>query len=198
MAIRYTVKTYRPATCSNEECERHGDIIPFDEAYVRDAEVGESWRTYCVCGDGAGWTLTKVESIDDIQIDEVVLEVKMQLTMENVPVGDGMLKPYWQHDCTSCEWLGSRAVRGEFGVSYEDFYVCLDKEKELPNGSAIVRVNNTGGDYHSMPIYLALDWAGDDESCMHSVLKRKVEKHLAHIEYGKLLRECPPAANVPE
>ena len=124
MAKRYYVSTYRPVVCSNTECERYGKIIPINQNCVRDAEVGECWRTFCSCGDGAGWRLDKVEWDDSIRVDEVELTIKIQLGAEKAA------GPFWRHGCSDCVYLGSFM----FGDDYKaDYYVCDAGDSSSPD-----------------------------------------------------------------
>jgi hypothetical protein len=80
MALRYYVNTYRSPACNNEECENYGDVISINTNYVPHAEIGESWRTFCPkCGDGAGWTLSKVEWDPLIQVDEIKINMTIPI-----------------------------------------------------------------------------------------------------------------------
>jgi hypothetical protein len=187
MANRYHIINYRPAECDNEECARHGQLIPFATSYVREMEVGSSWRTFCPeCGDGAGWTLTKVEYVKDINVDEVVLEIKIQLPMDLTPVGNGLMTPYWQNDCDDCVWLGSTQCNEKL----YDFYYCENKagkEAGLDRNLRDFGIIRTGNAEEAMEIHslnTILNWKKDDSNQKYDVccsLQKRVVKYLEKL-----------------
>ena len=178
MALRYYVSTYRSPTCDNKECENHGHIISIDTSYVPQAQIGESWRTLCDCGDGAGWALNKVEWDPLIQIDEVKIDMKIQIHDSEVvdpPIGDGITKPYWQHDCDKCAYLGSR----QYDDKYYDFYFCTEMSGDGV-GTGIIREGNNGDNNSSYLFRSIMSWqraeVGTVDIC--DDLQTMVIKHL--------------------
>lgn len=177
MALRYYVSTYRPPTCSNIECADYGKIISIDVAYVPHAEIGESWRTFCpTCGDGTGWTLNKVEWDPLIQIDEIKIDMKIQILSPEpmtIPTGDGADKPYWQHDCDKCVYLGSRDI----GYNRYDFYYCESSKSDENNFTGIIRDGNLPEDNSSYLSRSIAEWDGTDEEDVCNILKNLILKH---------------------
>jgi len=171
MALRYHVSTYRPATCSNKECDNYGKIISTDTVDVLAAEVGESWRTFCSCGDGAGWTLDSIESDPTIQIDEVIIKLKIQIHFEpepiDIPVGNGITGPYWKHDCDRCLYLGSRRIDD----SCYDFYYCEIKDSGVSPYTGIIREGNDPDNNSSYLQRSIMEWDAGDPNDVCSILK---------------------------
>jgi len=176
MALRYYVSTYRPPVCDNEECKNYGSVISIDTSYVPHAEIGNSWRTFCPkCGDGAGWTLNKVEWDPLIQIDEIKIDMTIPLGFQKDPISNGITKPYWKHDCEKCVWLGSHWM----GDRYYDFYWCENGESEVSKGSGIIRDGNLPEDNESFPHITIADLNYHGYGNVYDVLQRLV---MAHIE----------------
>lgn len=171
MALRYYVSTYRPPICSNKTCDNYRKVIQIDYDYVQHADIGESWRTFCSCGDGAGWTLNKVEYDRSIQIDEVKIDMLIQLpSTADIPIGDGESKPYWQHDCEKCIWLGSRIV----DLMVFDFYYCPTKD----SFSGIIRSGNLPEDNESWPSEVIMKWDGGNKDDIGDILYTLIKAHL--------------------
>jgi hypothetical protein len=175
MATRYNVSSYRPPVCQNEFCEWYGKIIPLDHEDVRHMLVGQSWRTFCPeCGDGAGWTLDSVEWDKTSHIDELILNLRIQLGPQKDPVGNGVSKPYWIHDCEKCVWLGSRQI----GDSHLDFYWCSWADS-AEIGTGIIRRGNDADNNESYLFSSIQSWIGDeDPRCACYLLRKLVLKHI--------------------
>jgi hypothetical protein len=120
-----------------------------DPKFVKLAKVGASWRTFCPeCGDGAGWRLDKIEWDPLAQFDELHVDMKIQFLTDkhvDIPIGDGHTKPYWNHDCQECIYLGSRQViDNKF-----DFYYCEPSGSDDYPYVGIIRGGNEPDNYDS-------------------------------------------------
>ena len=175
MALRYYVSTYRPPDCNNEDCAYYGKTIPLNIDYIPHAEIGESWREFCpTCGDGAGFTLNKIEWDPLIQIDEAIVEMKIQLGPQSAPIGNGITEPYWKHDCDECVYLGSRSIDD----NHYDFYSCESSKSDENLFTGIIRNGNAPEDNESYPSRSIMGWSGDDLRDVCDVLKNMLIHHI--------------------
>jgi len=179
MALRYHVSTYRPPTCGNKECDDYGKIISTDTVDVLAAEVGESWRTFCSCGDGAGWTLNSIESDPTIQIDEIIVKLRIQILEPepaDIPIGNGITEPYWKHDCDKCVYLGSRKIDD----SCFDFYYCESSKSDEYPFTGIIREGNEADNNSSYLSKSIMWWAGEEEVAddVCNILRDLIMKHI--------------------
>ena len=91
MGRRYHVSTYRSPLCSKPDCDRYGTVIPINYSYVKEAEVGTCWRSFCKCGDGAGWRLDSVEWIKNKLEDEIIVNMKIELNLDSEQTAEDSL-----------------------------------------------------------------------------------------------------------
>lgn len=177
MPLKYHVTAYRNPVCDNPDCDRYGEIIPIDQDMVSKYNVGTAWRTFCPgCGDGAGWRLDSVSWDKESKFNELIIEMKIPLSITNAILGDGVDTPYWKHDCDKCVWLGSHWASDRYGHHY-DFYYCKENSFNDPDGVGIIRMGNEPVDHEAWPIryIMSLD---QEESPLYDDLRRRVVAHL--------------------